>query len=76
MMFARNVLMHSEFSYSKKWKGDNYETRKTCKCIAALSRVNDNNPDKTCEFIAKREYQVDVYYYLDRSHYKVYLNGG
>ena len=49
---------------------------KTCKCIAALSRVNDNNPEKTCEFIAKREYQVDVYYYLDHSHYKVYLNGG
>ncbi len=49
---------------------------KTCKCIAALSRVNDNNPEKTCEFIAKREYQVDVYYYLDRCHYKVYANGG
>jgi hypothetical protein len=27
MMFARNVLKHSGFSYSKKLKGDNYETR-------------------------------------------------
>jgi hypothetical protein len=54
----------------------NMKLEKTCKCITALSRANDNNPDKLCEFITGREYQVDVYYYLDRSHYKVYLNGG
>ena len=45
---------------------------KTCKCIAALSRVNDNNPEKTCEFIVRREYQVDVY----PLYYQIYQNGG
>lgn len=49
---------------------------KTCKCIAALERVNDNDSKKMCEFIVRREYQVDVYYYLDHCHYKVYANGG
>ena len=49
---------------------------KTCKCVAALERANDNDPKKTCEFIVRREYQVDVYYYLDHCHYKPGLAKG
>ena len=49
---------------------------KTCKYKVSLTRKNDNYPERECEFRAGREYQVDVYVYLDRSHYKVYQNGG
>ena len=49
---------------------------KTCRCMKELSRQNDNDSSKVCEFHKRREYQVDVYFCLEKSHYKVYQNGG
>ena len=55
---------------------DYIKLEKTCACIASLEHTNDNDESKLCEFIERHEYQVDVYIYLERSHYKVYQNGG
>ncbi len=49
---------------------------KTCKCNMECRRPNEGVNNNECVFLKGHEYQVDEYVYLDRSHYKVYPNGG